>query len=164
MSRIMNRYTVLLVAGALACASAPVVRPGIEVFVEHPPAMVRGKRVGLITNQSGIDRQRRSTIDLLRGVPELRLVALYSPEHGIRGVAETRVASTVDEKTGLPIHSLYGDADKPTREMLEGIDVLVYDIQDLGVRQDTFESTLALALRAAAAKGSPTVGRAAPTP
>src|SRR2546427_278451 len=111
MSRIMNRYTALLVAAASACASAPVVRPGIEVFVEHPPALVHGKRVGLITNQSGIDRQRRSTIDLLGGMPDLRLVALYSPEHGIRGVAETRVGSTVDQKTGLPIHSLYGRPD-----------------------------------------------------
>ena len=107
----MQRSAALLVAAAVACASAPAVRPGIEVFVDHPLALVRGKRVGLITNQSGIDRQRRSTIDLLRGVPDLTLVALYSPEHGIRGVAETRVASTVDEKTGLPVHSLYGDRD-----------------------------------------------------
>ena len=160
----MNRSPALLVAAAFACASAPVVRPGIEVFVEHPPALVHGKRVGLITNQSGIDRQRRSTIDLLRGVPDLRLVALYSPEHGIRGVAETRVASSVDEKTGLPIHSLYGDADKPTPQMLEGIDVLVYDIQDLGVRQYTFESTLALAMQAAAEKGIPIVVLDRPNP
>src|SRR6266550_2952702 len=91
----MNRYTALLVAAASACASAPVVRPGVEVFVEHPPALVRGKRVGLITNQSGIDRQRRSTIDLLRGVPELRLVALYSPEHGIRAAAEKGIPIVV---------------------------------------------------------------------
>src|SRR5437879_8870982 len=160
----MNRYTVLLVAAAVACASAPVVRPGVEVFVEHPPALVRGKRVGLITNQSGIDRQRRSTIDLLRGMRELTLVALYSPEHGIRGVAETRVASTVDEKTGLPIHSLYGDTDKPTPQMLEGIDVLVYDIQDLGVRQYTFESTLALAMQAAAEKRIPIIVLDRPNP
>src|SRR5213078_5076977 len=101
----MNCYTALLVAAVSACASAPVVRPGIEVFVEHPPALVRGKRVGMITNQSGIDRQRRSTINLLGGMPDLRLVALYSPEHGIRGVAETRVASSLDETTGLPIQS-----------------------------------------------------------
>ena len=156
----------LLIAAACACASAPppAVRPGVEVFVEHPPAVVRGKRVGLITNQSGIDRQRRSTIDLLRGVADLTLVALYSPEHGIRGVAETRVASTVDDKTGLPIHSLYGDTDKPTPQMLEGIDVLVYDMQDLGVRQYTYESTLALAMQAAAAKGIPIVVLDRPNP
>src|SRR5205807_9457222 len=98
---------------------------------------------GWIANHAGFDRQRRSTIDLLRGVPDLTLVALYSPEHGIRGVAETRVPSTVDEKTGLPVHSLSGATEKPTAQMLEGIDVLIYDIQDLGVRQYTFESTLA---------------------
>src|SRR5437867_8261446 len=160
----MNRYTALLVAAASACASAPAVRPGIEVFVEHPPALVRGKRVGLITNQSGIDRQRRSTIDLLGAIPDLRLVALYSPEHGIRGVAETRVASTLDERTRLPIHSLYGDTDKPTPQMLEGIDVLVYDIQDLGVRQYTYESTLALAMQAAADKRIPIVVLDRPNP
>jgi uncharacterized protein YbbC (DUF1343 family) len=160
----MKRSPALLVAAALACAAAPVVRPGIEVFVEHPPALVRGKRVGLITNQSGINRQRRSTIDLLGGVPDLTLVALYSPEHGIRGVAETRVASTVDEKTGLPIHSLYGDTDKPTPQMLEQVDVLVYDIQDLGVRQYTYESTLALAMQAAAEKGIPIIVLDRPNP
>src|SRR2546427_10295955 len=127
----MNRYTALLVAAASACASAPVVRPGIEVFVEHPPALVRAKRVGLITNQSGIDRQRRSTIDLLRGVPDLTLVALYSPEHAIRGVAETRVASTVGEKTGLPIHSLYGATPRPPPQMLQGIHVRASHIPTL---------------------------------
>jgi uncharacterized protein YbbC (DUF1343 family) len=140
------------------------VRPGVEVFVEHPPALVRGKRVGLITNQSGIDRQRRSTIDLLRAMPDFTLVALYSPEHGIRGVAETRVGSSVDEKTGLPIFSLYGDTYKPTPQMLEGIDLLVYDIQDLGVRQYTYESTLALALQAAAERGIPIVVLDRPNP
>src|SRR5213596_386167 len=160
----MKRSPALLVAAALACASAPVVRPGVEVFVEHPPALVRGKRVGLITNQSGIDRQRRSTIDLLGGLPDLRLVALYSPEHGIRGIAETRVTSSVDEKTGLPVHSLYGETYKPTPRMLDGIDVLVYDIQDLGVRQYTYESTLALAMQAAAEQRIPIVVLDRPNP
>src|SRR5438874_1877077 len=160
----MTRTAALLVAATLACASSPAVRPGVEVFAEHPPARVLGKRVGLITNQSGVDRHGRSTIDLLRAMRELTLVALYSPEHGIRGVAETRVASTVDEKTGLPIHSLYGDTDKPTPQMLEGIDVLVYDIQDLGVRQYTFESTLALAMQAAAEKRIPIVVLDRPNP
>jgi len=165
----MQRLAAVLLAAAPACvpasggAPAPV-RPGVEVFVERPPAVVRGKRVGLITNQSGIDRQRRSTIDLLRASTELTLVALYSPEHGIRGIAETRVTSSVDEKTGLPIHSLYGENYKPTPQMLEGIDVLVYDIQDLGVRQYTYESTLALAMQAAAEKGIPIVVLDRPNP
>jgi uncharacterized protein YbbC (DUF1343 family) len=160
----MSRSAALLVAAACACASAPAVRPGVEVFLEHPPALVQGRRLGLITNQSGIDRQGRSTIDLLRAVPNLTLVALYSPEHGIRGVAESRVASTVDEKTGLPIHSLYGETYKPTPQMLAGIDVLVYDIQDLGVRQYTYESTVALAMQAAAEKGIPIVVLDRPNP
>src|SRR2546429_9261608 len=119
----MQRSAALLVAAAVACASAPAVRPGIEVFVDHPLALVRGKRLRLITNQSGIDRQRRSTIDLLRAMPGLKLVALYSPEHGIRGVAETRVASSVDEQSGLPIHSLYDDTNKPTPQMLAAVDL-----------------------------------------
>src|SRR5213076_2236055 len=104
----MQRLAALLLATAPACvhasgAAAPV-RPGVEVFVEHPPAVVRGKRVGLITNQSGIDRQRRSTIDLLRASTELTLVALYSPEHGSPVFSSTLEVTRVDEKTGLPVH------------------------------------------------------------
>jgi uncharacterized protein YbbC (DUF1343 family) len=174
----MKRLTALLLAVLPACgpprsevrttpprqAAAGPVRPGIEVFVERPPALVRGKRVGLITNQTGIDRQRRSTIDLVRAMPELRLVALFSPEHGIRGVADARVDSSIDEKSGLPIHSLYGSTYRPTPQMLEGIDVLLYDIQDLGVRQYTYESTLALALQAAAEQRIPVVVLDRPNP
>ena len=140
------------------------VRPGIEVFVANPPAMIRGKRLGLITNHSGIDKQRTSTIDLLAAMPHVRLVALFAPEHGIRGVAESRVESTVDEKTGLPVHSLYGDTRKPTPEMLMDVDVLVYDIQDIGVRQYTYESTMALAMQAAAEKGIPIIVLDRPNP
>jgi uncharacterized protein YbbC (DUF1343 family) len=150
--------------GAAGQADPAPVRPGVEVFVENPPEVVRGKRVGLITNHSGIDRQRRATIDLLRAMPELELVALFSPEHGIRGIADSRVESSVDEATGLPIHSLYSDTRKPTPEMLEGIDVLVYDIMDLGVRQYTYESTLALAMQAAAENGIPIVVLDRPNP
>ncbi|HEX7090947.1 MAG TPA: DUF1343 domain-containing protein [Longimicrobiales bacterium] len=150
--------------GAAGQADPAPVRPGVEVFVENPPEVVRGKRVGLITNHSGIDRQRRATIDLLRAMPELELVALFSPEHGIRGTADSRVESSVDEATGLPIHSLYSDTRKPTPEMLEGIDVLVYDIMDLGVRQYTYESTLALAMQAAAENGIPIVVLDRPNP
>jgi uncharacterized protein YbbC (DUF1343 family) len=143
---------------------AATVRPGIEVFLEQPPAVVRGKRLGLITNHSGMDRQRRSTVDLLHEMPGVTLTALFSPEHGIRGVAETRVASSVDEKTGLPVHSLYGEIHKPTPQMLENVDVLVYDIQDIGVRQYTYESTMALAMQAAAEKGIPFIVLDRPNP
>ena len=170
----MMRFARVLIAASipLACAAADdrggadpgAVRPGVEVFVENPPEVVRGKRVGLITNHSGMDRQRRATIDLLRAMPELELVALFSPEHGIRGVAESRVESGVDEATGLPVHSLYSDTRKPTPEMLEGIEALVYDIFDVGVRQYTYESTLALAMQAAAEKGIPIVVLDRPNP
>ncbi|HEX6558831.1 MAG TPA: DUF1343 domain-containing protein [Longimicrobiales bacterium] len=147
-----------------ASAARPVVTSGIEVFLASPPAAVLGKRVGLITNQSGIDRAGRTTIDLLAAAPQVKLVALFSPEHGIRGVAETRVASSTDEKTGLPIYSLYGETNKPTPQMLENIDALIYDIQDLGVRQYTFESTLALAMQAAADRKIPIVVLDRPNP
>jgi uncharacterized protein YbbC (DUF1343 family) len=150
--------------GAAGQTDPSPVRPGVEVFVENPPEVVRGKRVGLITNHSGIDRQRRSTIDLLRAMPELELVALFSPEHGIRGTEDSRVESSVDAATGLPIYSLYSDTRKPTPEMLEGIDVLIYDIMDLGVRQYTYESTLALAMQAAAENGIPFVVLDRPNP
>src|SRR5438445_10647232 len=122
MSRIMNRYTVLLVAAAVACASAPVVRPGVEVFVDHPLALVRGKRVGLITNQSGIDRQRRSTIDLPRGLPDLTLVAPHPPEHGTRRLAEPPVASPADATPGPPAHAPHGYTEKPTPQRTAGHD------------------------------------------
>jgi uncharacterized protein YbbC (DUF1343 family) len=165
----MSRVVILLLT-LFACAAPAIrpgqapVRPGVEVFVENPPAEVRGKRIGLITNQSGMDRQRRSTIDLIRARPEMTLVALYSPEHGIRGVEDSRVDSSIDEATGLPIHSLYGDTRKPTAAMLAGVDVLVFDIEDLGVRQYTYESTLALALQAAAENDLPIVVLDRPNP
>ena len=149
---------------ALAQAANAQVRPGIEVFLENPPKEIIGKRVGLITNHSGMDRQGRSTIDLLAGSGHVKVVALFSPEHGIRGVAETRVTSGTDEKTGLPIHSLYGETYKPTPQMLDGVEGLIYDIKDLGVRQYTYESTLALAMQAAAEKGIPIVVLDRPNP
>jgi uncharacterized protein YbbC (DUF1343 family) len=162
----------LCVAPALASAAgrgdaqtAPVkIKTGIEVFVANPPQIVKGKRIGLITNQSGQDHARTATIDLIRAMKDVQLVALFSPEHGIRGVAEARVASSTDEKTGLPIHSLYGDTYKPTPEMLRDVDVLVYDIEDIGVRQYTYESTLTHALEAAAEKKIPIVVLDRPNP
>src|SRR5687767_5731690 len=99
---------------AFAQAASAQVRPGVEVFLAKPPSEVVGKRVGLITNHSGLDRQGRTTIDLLAGSNQIKLVALFAPEHGIRGTAEARVTSGTDEKTGLPVHSLYGETYKPT--------------------------------------------------
>lgn len=142
------------------------VRPGLEGLVGDPPDVLNGKRIGFITNHTAIDRDRNSGIDLLKAADEFELVALYSPEHGIRGVAAPgeHIASGVDERTGLPIHSLYGETQKPTPEMLEGIEALVFDIQDIGTRQYTYISTMSLAMEAAAEKGIPVVVLDRPNP
>jgi uncharacterized protein YbbC (DUF1343 family) len=130
-------------------AAAPALN-GIDVLTRDGFALLKGSRVGLITNQTGRDRDGRRTIDLLNAAPGVTLVSLFSPEHGIRGLLDEKVPDSVDEKTGLPIYSLYGDTRRPTREMLKGIDTLVYDIQDVGARFYTYISTLGLALEEAA--------------
>ena len=152
-------FIVLAVMAGLACvdiASArTVVKPGIEVLRDGGFKELQGKRVGLVTNPSGVDRYLRSTIDILYNAPGVELVALYGPEHGVRGdvYAGGKVADTRDEATGLPVYSLYGATRRPTPEMLEGIDVMVYDIQDVGARSYTFISTLGLVMEACAPKG-----------
>jgi uncharacterized protein YbbC (DUF1343 family) len=113
-------------------------------------APLAGKRVGLITNQTGIDRNGRSTIDLLAHAPGVKMVALFSPEHGIRGDTDQRVASGSDRGTGLPVYSLYGETLRPTPEMLKGLDALVFDIQDAGVRFYTYVATMGYTMEAAA--------------
>src|SRR5690625_4168315 len=107
------------------------VRAGADRLLEEFAHLVEGKRVGLITNHTGLARGGESTIDLLHSAPGVDLVALFSPEHGIRGSAEAgeRVASGVDEATGLPIHSLYGETRRPTPEMLDGLEFLIFDIR-----------------------------------
>jgi uncharacterized protein YbbC (DUF1343 family) len=167
--------TLLLTLALAACApqdppraAAPAarVRPGIEVFLESPPAAVRGKRIGLITNQTGVDRAGTLSIDRLAASDAVELVALFSPEHGIRGTAAPgeKIASGRDERTGLPIHSLYGDTRKPTPEMLRGIDALVFDIQDVGSRTYTYVYTMALGMEAAKEAGIPFVVLDRPNP
>ncbi len=145
---------------------AAAVRPGIEVLLSDSLDLVRGRRVGLITNHTGRDRAGVPSIDLLADHPEVELVALYSPEHGIRGSAEAgvRVSDSVDGRTGLPIHSLYGDTRSPTDQMLEGIEVLLFDIQDVGARYYTYLSTMALAMEAAGERGIPFVVLDRPNP
>jgi uncharacterized protein YbbC (DUF1343 family) len=142
------------------------VLPGIDVLLQDVPEVLEGKRVGLITNRTGVDSRGRSDIDLLAALPDFQLVALFGPEHGLRGEAAPgeQVASSRDEKTGLPIYSLYGPTRKPTPEMLQGVDALVFDIQDVGVRQYTYISTMALGMRAAAEKGIPFVVLDRPNP
>jgi uncharacterized protein YbbC (DUF1343 family) len=143
------------------------VRPGIEVFVSGLPERVRSKRVGLITNHAGIDRAGTSDIDLIAAHPELKLVALFAAEHGIRGVsaAGEKVADQRDPQTGLPIFSLYMAEDRgPTPEMLEDVDALVYDLPEVGGRTWTYVSTMALSMQAAARKKIPFVVLDRPNP
>src|SRR6188768_2427014 len=123
---------------------AAAIRPGIEVFLSDVPMALRGKRVGLITNHSGIDRSRRLDIDLIARHKDLKLVVLLAPEHGIRGDAQDGVTieNETDPKTGLPIHSLYLSEDRgPTDAMLKDVDVIVYDLQEVGGRTWTYVST-----------------------
>ncbi|MBQ7899677.1 MAG: DUF1343 domain-containing protein [Bacteroidales bacterium] len=150
----------IILLAAISCtgesqAAEVRVKTGIEVLRDRGFEGLVGKRVGLVTNPSGVDSKLRSTIDILYNAPDVNLVALYGPEHGVRGdvYAGGKVTDTVDEVTGLPVYSLYGATRKPTPEMLEGIDVMVYDIQDVGVRSYTFISTLGLVMEACAAKG-----------
>ncbi len=123
---------------------------GVDVLVRDGFAPLKGKRIGLITNHTGHDRERNPTIDLLHNAPGVRLVALFSPEHGIRGTLDTKIADSRDERTGLPIYSLYGETRKPTAEQLRDLDALVFDIQDIGCRFYTYPSTMGLAMEAAA--------------
>ena len=160
----MKKHILLILAVLLSFASAArnqadtisraVVKPGVEVLRERGFSGLEGRRVGLVTNPSGVDRYLKSTIDILFEAPEVNLVALYGPEHGVRGdvYAGDKIADFRDEATGLPVYSLYGSTRKPTPEMLEGIDVMVYDIQDVGARSYTFISTLGLVMEACAAK------------
>jgi uncharacterized protein YbbC (DUF1343 family) len=126
---------------------------GIDVLARDHFAPLKGLRIGLITNHTGQDRRRNPSIDLLFHAPEVELRALFSPEHGIRGVEDEKIGDSSDEETGLPIHSLYGKSLKPTRQQLENLDALVYDIQDVGCRFYTYTTTMAYAMQAAAENG-----------
>src|SRR5687768_5423341 len=128
---------------------------GNEVLALDNFRPLAGKRVGLITNPSGVNRRLESTIDLLRRAPGVKLVALFGPEHGIYGdvPAGDKIASRTDTRTGLPVHSLYGATRKPTPKMLQGLDVVVYDLQATGSRSYTFISTMGLAMEACGEAG-----------
>ncbi|MFH1745648.1 MAG: DUF1343 domain-containing protein [Planctomycetota bacterium] len=123
---------------------------GIDVLARDEFAALAGQKVGLITNHTGLDRFGRSTIELLHAAPNVELVALFSPEHGLKGVLDQRVADSTDPLTGLKVYSLYGETRRPTAEMLTGIDTLVFDIQDIGTRFYTYIATMGLAMEAAA--------------
>ena len=168
--RALAAASVIAAALSVALPSAPAaaqgqgnVIPGVEVLLSDSLHLLRGKRVGLLTNHSGRDRKGTSTIDLLFKAPGVKLTALYGPEHGIRGEAKAgaKIADAVDEKTGVKVYSLYGAVETPTPEMLKDVDVLVYDIQDVGARVYTYQWTLALT---AAAAGKPLVILDRPNP
>ena len=135
---------ILLIFGSMAMAQDVEVKTGIEVLRERNFDVLQGKRVGLCTNPTGVDRNLVSTIDILWEADNVNLVALYGPEHGVRGniYAGDHVDNEVDARTGLKMYSLYGKTSKPTQEMMDEIDVMVYDIQDIGCRSYTYISTM----------------------
>jgi uncharacterized protein YbbC (DUF1343 family) len=158
---------VLLSVLSLPCAAqGPRVQTGIEVLRERNFGILQGKRIGLITNHTAVDARLLSDIDILQRASGVKLVALFGPEHGVRGdhAAGDIVDSYVDPVTGIPVHSLYGTQRKPTAGMLQGLDVLVYDIQDIGCRSYTYISTMGLAMEAAAEFGVPFVVLDRPNP
>lgn len=148
----MKKNLISIITFILVTGLSAQVKPGIEVLQENQFKALAGKRVGLLTNPTGVDSRLKSTIDILFEAPNVNLVALYSPEHGIRGdvTAGEEVGNAKDSRTGLPVFSLYGANKKPSPEMLKGIDVLVYDMQDIGCRSYTYISTMGLAMEAAA--------------
>lgn len=142
------------------------VLPGIDVLAGRNFDILDGKRVGLVTNQTGKTRGGRATIDVLRAAPNVKLVALYAPEHGVRGeiAAGKSVKTYRDKSTGLPVYSLYGSTKSPTPSMLRGVDVLVFDIQDIGSRSYTFIATMGECMKACAAQRKPYVILDRPNP
>ena len=140
-------------AGAQKHKSSWRVQPGLDVLEAQKFAPLKGKHIGLITNHTGVDFNGKSAIELLAHAPAVQLVALFSPEHGIAGHADEKVASSKDPSTGLPIYSLYGEQLRPTAEMLNGIDTLVFDVQDAGVRFYTYTTTMAYCMEEAARLG-----------
>lgn len=146
---------VCLFSGIVFSMDNQKVKVGLDVFLADHLSMLKGKRVGIITNQTGIASSGEHIVDILSGIEKLSINALFAPEHGIRGDLPdaTEMTSYVDERTGIRVWSLYGKHLKPTEEMLTDVDVLIYDIQDVGARFYTFISTMGLAMEAAAEQG-----------
>ena len=150
------RVAVLIAAAMMALTvSAQKVKTGIEMLKANNFKQLEGKRVGLVTNPTGVDNFMKSDIDILHEAKNVKLVALFGPEHGVRGSvhAGDHVGNAADPTTGVPVYSLYGKSRIPSKEMLQGIDVLIYDIQDIGCRSFTYISTLGNIMKAAAENG-----------
>ena len=148
----MKRHIIIIAMALVAMAASAVVKPGIEVLRDGGFKQLQGKRVGLVTNPSGIDNNLKSTVDILNEAPGVKLVALFGPEHGVRGNAHAgdAVSDAVDPATGVKMYSLFGKTHEPTAEMLKDIDVLIYDIQDIGCRSYTFYATMGVCMQACA--------------
>ncbi|MFJ7940733.1 exo-beta-N-acetylmuramidase NamZ domain-containing protein [Peribacillus sp. NPDC096622] len=175
MKRMIILFTMcLLTIGIVSSKSVTAVKekkkqkvsPGIEVLLEEEKNVLSGKKVGLITNPTGIDSKLTSIVDLLNDDPDINLTALFGPEHGVRGDAQAgaSVEYYIDEKTGLPVYSLYGKTKKPTPEMLKDVEVLVFDIQDVGTRYYTYIYTMAYAMEAAKENDIPFIVLDRPNP
>ena len=163
---IIRKIFFVMAFAAAAVAASALVKPGVETLRDNGFKVLEGKRVGLITNPTGVDNNLKSTVDILHEAPNVQLVALYGPEHGVRGDvhAGDKVDNSVDPATGVKVYSLYGKTRKPTKEMLKDIDVLVYDIQDIGCRSFTFISTMGVAMEACAEQGKEFVVLDRPNP
>jgi len=152
----------------LLVTEKPIVKPGVEVLLKEKKwlNLVKGKRVGLITNPTGVDSKLRSTVDLLHDHPDIEVVKLFGPEHGVRGdaYAGDKVDDAVDPRTGIAELSLYGKTRRPPKEYLEGLDVMVYDIQDIGSRSYTYIYTMAYAMEACGEAGIPFIVLDRPNP
>jgi uncharacterized protein YbbC (DUF1343 family) len=155
MLAIMRAYLSILLLATVSRLAGAEVQLGNEMLARQDFKALHGKRIGLITNPSGVNRKLQSTIEVLRRAPGVNLVALFGPEHGIYGdvPAGDKVESRVDVQTGLPVHSLYGATRKPTAAMLKGLDALVYELQDTGCRSYTYVSTMGLAMEACGESG-----------
>jgi len=163
----MKRHTTLIAMLLLTVIAATAqVKTGIDVLCDNGFAPLQGKRVGLVTNPTGVNRDLVSTVDLLANAPGVTLAALYAPEHGVRGnvTAGAKVATYTDTQTGVKVWSIYGATTKPTAAMLAGIDVMVYDIQDIGSRSYTFISSMGKCMEACAENGIPFIVLDRPNP
>ncbi|WP_338776370.1 DUF1343 domain-containing protein [Metabacillus sp. FJAT-52054] len=175
----MKKILFALIAGILAIGMATSVDAslfghkkekkvltGAELLLKEQKSLIKGKRVGLITNPTGVDRNLTSVVDLLAQDKDIKLTALFGPEHGVRGDAQAGqyVEYYIDEKTGVPVYSLYGQTKKPTPEMLKNVDVLVFDIQDVGSRYYTYIYTMAYAMEAAKENNIPIIVLDRPNP
>lgn len=162
----LNRDLLRFTASRNQILSSPDVKvlAGIDILERDGFKQLAGKNIGLITNHTGKNRSGRQTIDVLNKAPGVKLLALFSPEHGIRGNADENVSDSKDEQTGLPIYSLYGETRRPKPEQLKGLDLLVFDIQDIGTRFYTYISTLGYVMEEAAKAGLPVVVLDRPNP